>query len=215
MRVFDASVTRFIEEEDALIVGKTNLDEFAMGSANITSAFGNVKNPWKGKDGKELVPGGSSGGSAAAVAADLCPITLGSDTGGSIRQPAALCGVSGIKPTYGRVSRSGVIAFASSLDQVGPFADDALDCAAIAEVIAGHDARDARGLNVIVRLYAGRERKSAEPWATPEKYASIAPRSSGSFRMTLRPSSASDTLLVPLVPLARSSRRADSAARCS
>ena len=124
------------------MLGKTNLDEFAMGSANITSYYGNVKNPWVGPNGEDLVPGGSSGGSATAVAANICPGSIGTDTGGSIRQPASLCGVVGMKPTYGRCSRWGTVAFASSLDQAGPFARTVRDNALMLEGMAGHDPKD-------------------------------------------------------------------------
>lgn len=127
-----------LEKAGAVVIGKTNMDEFAMGSTTETSAFGATKNPWN----TEHVPGGSSGGSCAAVAAEECSYALGSDTGGSIRQPSSFCGVTGIKPTYGTVSRYGLIAYGSSLDQIGPVAKDVTDCATILEVISSHDKKD-------------------------------------------------------------------------
>ncbi len=139
---YESTVSGNLKNAGAVSLGKTNLDEFAMGSANITSYYGNVINPWKRADGKDLTPGGSSGGSAAAVAGGLAIAATATDTGGSIRQPAAFSGVVGIKPTYGRCSRWGIVAFASSLDQAGPMTRDVRDAALMLEVMAGHDPKD-------------------------------------------------------------------------
>ena len=140
---YSATVIENLEKADCISIGKTNMDEFAMGSSNETSFFGNVQNPW----GQKLVPGGSSGGSASAVSAGIVPAASGTDTGGSIRQPASLCGISGLKPTYGRISRWGMIAFASSLDQAGPMARTAEDCAILLNEMCSHDEKDTTSLD--------------------------------------------------------------------
>src|SRR5690242_396279 len=147
---YDATAIAKIRSAGAVIIGKTNLDEFAMGSSAENSGFFPTRNPWN----LERIPGGSSGGSAAAVTADECTAALGTDTGGSIRQPAACCGIVGLKPTYGRVSRYGVVAFASSMDQVGPLTKDVRDSALLLEAIAGHDPADSTSVNSIVPRYS-------------------------------------------------------------
>ena len=141
---YSATVVKKLEDSGSITIGKTNMDEFAMGSSNETSFYGNVHNPWK----RNYVPGGSSGGSAAAVAAGIVPASTGTDTGGSIRQPAAHCGITGMKPTYGKVSRWGMVAFASSLDQAGPLARSAEDCAIMLNEMSGHDLKDTTSLDV-------------------------------------------------------------------
>ena len=146
---YDAHVIERLREAEAVIIGKTNMDEFAMGSTTENSAFQVSRNPWN----TDFSPGGSSGGSAAAVAARMAPLAVGSDTGGSIRQPACLCGIVGMKPTYGRVSRYGLVAFASSLDQVGPLANDVRGTALLLEAIAGHDRRDSTAVDMPVPSY--------------------------------------------------------------
>ena len=151
---YDATVVAKLKSAGAVVLGKTNLDEFAMGSSNETSAFGPTKNPWN----PEYVPGGSSGGSAAALAARLAPGAIGTDTGGSIRQPASFCGVYGIKPTYGRVSRYGIIAYASSLDQAGPMAHSTRDCEVMLEAISGKCPHDSTSANVGVPAWSKEQR---------------------------------------------------------
>jgi len=165
---YDAHVVTRLIQEDAILIGKTNMDEFAMGSSTENSGFHITHNPWD----LERIPGGSSGGSAAAVAADLAHLALGSDTGGSIRQPAALCGVVGLKPTYGRVSRYGLVAFASSLDQIGPLAGDVTDAALLAEVISEPDSRDSTCAHVPVPRYVAELEKDPVPLriGVPEEY---------------------------------------------
>jgi aspartyl-tRNA(Asn)/glutamyl-tRNA(Gln) amidotransferase subunit A len=147
---YDATVVKNMREAGVVMLGKTNMDEFAMGSSNETSYYGVVKNPWN----LDAVPGGSSGGSAAAVSARIAPCATGTDTGGSIRQPAALCGITGLKPTYGRVSRFGMIAFASSLDQAGPMGQSASDCALLLNAMAGFDEKDSTSIEKEVPDYS-------------------------------------------------------------
>ena len=149
---YESTVSANLLRDGAVFLGKANMDEFAMGSSNMTSAYGPVENPWKRRQDNAavLVPGGSSGGSASAVAARLALGATGTDTGGSIRQPASFCGIPGIKPTYGRCSRWGVVAFASSLDQPGPFARTVRDCAILLRSMAGHDPKDSTSADVAV-----------------------------------------------------------------
>ncbi|MFP4474395.1 MAG: Asp-tRNA(Asn)/Glu-tRNA(Gln) amidotransferase subunit GatA [Desulfatibacillaceae bacterium] len=168
---YDATVVARLREAGAVIVGKTNMDEFAMGASTENSGYFPARNPWN----TDHIPGGSSGGSAAAVAADMCLGSLGTDTGGSIRQPSSHCGVTGLKPTYGRVSRFGLIAFASSLDQAGPICKDVRDCAMLMEVIAGHDPRDSTSIPEPVPAYTdvlGRDIRGMR-LGLPREYAEI------------------------------------------
>ncbi|MEC8582573.1 MAG: amidase family protein, partial [Pseudomonadota bacterium] len=146
---YESTVTTQLFDAGAVMLGKLNMDEFAMGSSNETSVYGNAVNPWK-VDDRQLTPGGSSGGSASAVAADLCLAATGTDTGGSIRQPAAFTGITGIKPTYGRCSRWGIVAFASSLDQAGPMTKDVRDAAIMLEAMCGHDPKDSTSADLAV-----------------------------------------------------------------
>src|SRR6056297_533120 len=148
---YESTVTQNLFDAGAVMLGKLNMDEFAMGSSNETSVYGNVVNPWRrGNDETPLTPGGSSGGSASAVAADLCLGATGTDTGGSIRQPAAFTGITGIKPTYGRCSRWGIVAFASSLDQAGPMTKTVRDSAILLGAMAGHDPKDSTSADIPV-----------------------------------------------------------------
>lgn len=182
--VFDATVTELLEREDAIIIGKTNMDEFAMGSSTENSAYKMTKNPWD----LNCTPGGSSGGSAAAVSARMCPLALGSDTGGSIRQPAAFSGIVGFKPTYGRVSRYGLVAFASSFDQIGPMAANVTDTALMMEVIGQHDDRDSTSLKAPVDAYVSKLSKPISggtigvPWRFLE---GLAPEAKANFEASL------------------------------
>src|SRR5215469_2713941 len=165
---YDATAVDRLDKAGALFLGKTNCDEFAMGGSNENSAYGPVKNPLA----PDRVPGGSSGGSAAAVAADLAVVALGTDTGGSIRQPGSYCGIPALMPTYGRVSRYGLVAFASSLDKIGPFATNVSDAAAVLSVIAGHDANDSTSAALPVPDYSAAIGKSVEGLriGVPEDY---------------------------------------------
>jgi len=183
---YDATVVEKLRTAGAVFIGKTNMDEFAMGSSTETSYFGITRNPWD----PDRIPGGSSGGSAAAVAAGECIAAIGSDTGGSIRQPAALCGIVGMKPTYGRVSRFGLIAFASSLDQIGPFTKDVEDCAILMNVLAGYDPRESTSVPEEVPDYRSFLGRGIEGWTIgiPREYfvAGIDPEVEAAVRRAIR-----------------------------
>jgi aspartyl-tRNA(Asn)/glutamyl-tRNA(Gln) amidotransferase subunit A len=195
---YDATVIERLRAADAVIVGKTNMDEFAMGSSNENSAFGPAKNPWD----VARTPGGSSGGSAAAVAARMTPCALGSDTGGSIRQPASLTGTVGLKPTYGRVSRYGLIAFASSLDQIGPLATDVRGAARVLSVIAGRDPRDSTSLGAPVEPFeeaCGRSVRGLRIGVPEESFGEgLDPEVAGSVRAALRELEAEGCVVKPV-----------------
>lgn len=171
--IFDATVIRLLRDEDAILIGKTNMDEFAMGSSTENSALQKTRNPWDLK----CTPGGSSGGSAAAVAARMCPLALGSDTGGSIRQPASFCGIVGFKPTYGRVSRYGLVAYGSSLDQIGPLATNVKDAALVMNIIGRHCEKDSTSLDEAQQDFLASMKSSLNgvkvgvPWQFLEKLA--------------------------------------------
>jgi len=180
---FDATVTRLIEEEDGVIIGKTNMDEFAMGSSSENSALQATHNPWNLK----CVPGGSSGGSAAAVAARLCPIALGSDTGGSIRLPAAFTGIIGYKPTYGRVSRYGLVAYGSSFDQIGPFATNVEDAALMMEILGKHCDKDATSIqNDLGDIPLNKQMPISRVGVPMHTLSSLAPESKAAFETGLK-----------------------------
>ena len=195
---YDATVIERLRAADAVVVGKTNMDEFAMGSSNENSAYGPAKNPWD----VSRTPGGSSGGSAAAVAARLTPCSLGSDTGGSIRQPASLTGTVGLKPTYGRVSRYGLIAFASSLDQIGPFATDVRGAARVLSVIAGRDPHDSTSLAAPVEPFeeaCGRSVRGLRIGVPEEYFAEgLDPEVAGSVRAAIRELEAEGCVVTPV-----------------